>query len=412
MARCKTCRRPRTGHVGPLGLKCTMAVIELTPEEVLNDSFDDEDYEHEDDGEDKGAYGGPRTRGTDDNGGHAMTEMMRQLTLMSSDIQKFKDDNKMLASSHLLMQKRMEEMAASKDSGAGNPANILAALAAIGAPASTELPVSLFNGARVPKKSITAAKNREFVNLTDFVPSTEPNSTLESVMDDKTGALVFKSKNSRRSIDNFLMWTTAWCAYESLIMEIDASMYAVCTNYRLFIQCKEALHTWLAVSAYDMRHRIKLSITKSWSFDKTDSELHMEIFSSETLRPNPKACFRCKSLDHMVRDCFLPEDVSAGKGGLTSRKFSNNKTDSSFSNFRSQVQTAMPANGVYNPSNQVCRDYNLGRCTRNPCVRKHVCSGCGGSQPLFRCTRCQSSFAGNSFGASSSGLGTPFVPPS
>ena len=159
-----------------------MAVIELTPEEVLNDSFDDEDYEHEDDGEDKGAYGGPRTRGTDDNGGHAMTEMMRQLTLMSSDIQKFKDDNKMLASSHLLMQKRMEEMAASKDSGVGNPANILAALAAIGAPASTELPVSLFNGAHVPKKSITAAKNREFVNLTDFTLLLSPLWTTKQVL--------------------------------------------------------------------------------------------------------------------------------------------------------------------------------------------------------------------------------------
>jgi hypothetical protein len=330
MACCKSCRRPRTEHVGPLGLKCTMTVIELTPEEVMNDSEDEDDddptFRSDDNGENRGAYGGPHTRGTDENGGHSRTEMMRQLPLMSSDIQEFADDNKMLGSSHLLMQKRMEDMAAAKDSGAGNPVNILAALAAIGAPASTELPVSLFNGARVPKKSITAAKNPEFVNLTDFVPSTEPNSTLESVMDDKTGSLVFKSNNSRRSIDNFLMWSTAWCAYESLIMKIDASMYSVCTNYHLFIQRKEALHTWMAVSAYDMRHRINLSITKSWSFDKTDSELHMEIFSSETLRPYPKACFRYKSLDLMVRDCFLPEDGSASKSGSTSRKFSN-KTD-------------------------------------------------------------------------------------
>ena len=141
-------------------------------------------------------------------------------------------------------------------------------------------------------------------------------------------------------------------------------MYATCTNYRLFIQRKEALHTWSAMSTYDIRHRIKLSITKSWSFDIADSELTMDVFSSETIRPNPKSCFRCKSLDHMVRDCFLPEDVSVNKGGQNSRK--NMGTDSSFSTFSSQVQSAMPSNGVYYPANQVCRYFNLGRCTRNP----------------------------------------------
>ena len=399
MGRCKTCRRPRSGHVGPLGLKCTMTVIEVSPEDIINDSLSED--------EDDDSYHPRGARGPPTGDDCTMTEMLRQLSLMASDLQKMADDNKILSTSHLQMQQRMETMAASGGSGAGRSVDILAALAAIGAPVLAEQPVSMFNGARVNKKTLAAAKNREFSNLADFVPSTEPCSTLESSIDERSGNLVFKSKSARRSIDNFLMWSSAWCAYESLIMEVDPSMYAVCTNYRLFVQRKEALHTWSAVSTYDIRHRIKLSITKSWAFDTADSELHMDVFSTETLRPNPKSCFRCKSLDHMVRDCFLPEDVSVSKSGQNSRK--NRSTDSSFSSFSHQVQSAMPSNGVYSPSNQVCRDFNLGRCTRNPCVRKHVCTGCGGPNPLYRCSRCQANPPSNSFSNSSGGVGAPFV---
>jgi hypothetical protein len=106
-------------------------------------------------------------------------------------------------------------------------------------------------------------QNREFVNLAEFVPSTEPSLALESTLDERSGQLVFKAKNSKRTVDNLLMWTTAWCTYKSVIMEVDPSMYSTCTNYRLFIQRKEALHTWNAVSAYDQRLRIKLSIDRS-----------------------------------------------------------------------------------------------------------------------------------------------------
>ena len=226
MGRCKTCRRPRKGHVGPLGLKCTMTVIEVSAEDIINNSASEEDEESPTFGEDgnrlRGA-GGPTTRGMSDGTNDAtMAELMRQLSIMSSDLQKFADDNKMLATSHLQLQKRMETMAPSERDG--KSVGILAALAAIGLPVLAEQPISMFNGARVNKKTLTAAKNREFCNLADFVPSTEPCSTLESTIDERSGNLIFKSKSARRSIDNFLMWSSAWCAYESLIMEVDPAM--------------------------------------------------------------------------------------------------------------------------------------------------------------------------------------------
>ena len=55
-------------------------------------------------------------------------------------------------------------------------------------------PVPLSNGARVSRKTHSAAISGEFVNLAEFAPNTEPSSIMESVLDESTGQLVFKAK--------------------------------------------------------------------------------------------------------------------------------------------------------------------------------------------------------------------------
>ena len=407
MGNCKKCNRPRQGHVGPLGSRCAQTPwVKQQQDEVGSTDSD---------GEDPGPiFTFPETKSTDAGkesggagGGHVgpevstMSEMMRQLSLLGGSMQKMTEDAKLLASSHLQMQTRLENMAS--ESRPSTHSDILTALAAIGTP-SLEQPTSLFQGARISKKTVMAAKNREFVVLSDFVPATEPSNTLESTLDSKTGQIVFKSKSAKRTIDNFMMWSTAWCGYESLIMDVDPTMYACCTNYRLFIQRKEALHAWSAVTAYDQRFRVKLSILKLWAFDKVDQEIHLDVFSTETLRPNSKACYRCKSLDHMVKDCFLVEDAPGFKANQGARKKSN-FAESSFNNQMSNANVHPPS-GVYNASVQVCRDFNYGKCYRNPCTRKHVCSGCGGLDPLFRCYRCQAASPSNSHPTPPAGVGS------
>jgi hypothetical protein len=96
----------------------------------------------------------------------------------------------------------------------------------------------------------------------------------------------------------------------------------------------------------------KLSISKSWAFDKVDQDIHMEVFSSETLRPNSKACFRCKSLDHVVKDCFLVEDAPGYRTGQGACK-KNTFAELSFNNHMSNANVHPPPNGVYT-STQVC----------------------------------------------------------
>ena len=397
--------------MGPLGPKCSQEPLE---------GFDSsEDVSEDESVEDLGATGGGKKDNPEHTQRHenghgdlsvsaSVTELVRQVSLLSSNMERVMLENRTLATSHVTMQSRLETLASS--GGATPTVDILAALAAIGAPSLKEEPESLFTGARVTKRTITAAKAREFVNLSDFMPAFEPSSIMEPSLDSKTGQLTFRSKTAKRSIDNFNMWMSAWLGYESLVMEVDSAMYLVCTKYRLFMQKMDSLHVWSAVSAYDYRFRIKLSISNLWGFDTIDNDVHMSCFSSETLRPNAKTCFRCQSLDHLVKDCFLVEDGSFSKAnqgqGARKKTFSNN--DSSY--FR-EATRAHPASGVYNPANQVCRDFNFGRCNRSPCVRRHVCSGCGGPDPIFKCPRCSANTAQGSFQPASGSVGPPHGPP-
>ena len=59
----------------------------------------------------------------------SMTEMLHQMSLLHADVHRISEDGKMLASSHVQMQQRIETLASS--SRAGSQVDIVAALAAI-----------------------------------------------------------------------------------------------------------------------------------------------------------------------------------------------------------------------------------------------------------------------------------------
>ena len=89
MGRCKTCHRPRTGHVGPLGNNCTMDPLDIPGD---GSSSEEERSVHDEDGVfrarvDSGRAGiGAGIGGLVDNDS-MMTEMMRQLSMLSTDVQ-------------------------------------------------------------------------------------------------------------------------------------------------------------------------------------------------------------------------------------------------------------------------------------------------------------------------------------
>jgi hypothetical protein len=165
------------------------------------------------------------------------------------------------------------------------------------------------NDVYTTSKLLTTALSGEYVNLCQFIdhdndiqmPEYEP--ALSNELD---GNMSFKLKKSNKCIDNFTTWMTAWNKYESLIMQHRPQLYHHCMEYRQFIQNCNAKFIWPAVCSYDMQHRKKLSKTRTFAFNVVDTSLYITTFDITTVKANPKQCFRCKALDHMVSLCPFP----------------------------------------------------------------------------------------------------------
>jgi hypothetical protein len=167
-------------------------------------------------------------------------------------------------------------------------------------PANQEPPVVLANGARLPRKLYLQARSGEYVNLAEISPNIEPSDILESVMDESTNQLIFRPKTVKKHIDSFLAWSTAWHGYEAILIDLDPSLYLQLAEYCMAIQRYDALYLWNAVYAYDTRHRVRLSVTGSFEFQNCNTNIFVMVLNVQSARPNTKACYYCKSLDHHV----------------------------------------------------------------------------------------------------------------
>jgi hypothetical protein len=251
-------------------------------------------------------------------------------------------------------------------------------------PTGPDTPVSLMNGARITRKLVTSAKAGEYADLLNFVPNNEPSNVMETVVDQATSQVVFRQKTTKKNIDSFLTWSQAWAGYEELLMEYDHYLYLKCANYRLFIQRHNALYTWTAVTLYDQRFRHKLSMTRSFDFEVVDTNIAFLVFNSLSVKPNHKGCFRCGSIDHHQKSCPFPTGGSLEKTQTTPKKASRPSYSPNYQN------TGTPSSTYsYSRTREICFNYNSGKCADSgACGRRHVCSGCGGPDPFFRCFRC------------------------
>jgi hypothetical protein len=407
--RCSKCSRLRKGHVGPCGIRCDMPEDEQQWESA-SDNTESNDNEITDNlGHGPCTRSKTITRETENSASneHFMLEIARQLGELTVNV------------ATLMAAKTVSDKSAcipSSSSGSDVlPSSVASRIEsqAVQSPVTPAAPtevenVSLTNGARVTKKLVKNAKAGEFVDLNELVPSNEPSSVMESSLDDATGNLIFKKKSIKKIIDNFLTWSLARAGYEELILENNFNLYKNCCAYRLFIQKQNALYSWSAVDQYDVRFRHNLSMTRSFEFQKMDTDLGFSVFNALSVRPSQQGCFRCKSLLHHVKDCPFPETASE------KTSFKKTKSSSGFSNSSNSGNVSSRGGGFsYSRGREVCFNYNSGRCS-DPCPsgRMHVCSGCGGPEPMPRCKKCSNTQNYNVQPPQSNSVGSSYGQPS
>ena len=89
--------------------------------------------------------------------------------------------------------------------------------------------VSLSLGGSISEKTQKMALSGVFINLSDFMPCNNmPDSSefLETVVS-QSGSMSVRPRKSRRAIDSFMSWLSAWSNYEALLIAHKPALYGV-----------------------------------------------------------------------------------------------------------------------------------------------------------------------------------------
>ena len=117
------------------------------------------------------------------------------------------------------------------------------------------------------------------------------------------------------------------------MLDVEPLRYKELARYRDVIQKANRKFVWSAVYNYDVQFRLRLTINTSARFDTVDTTLYTTILDSSAVRKEGISCQRCKSPNHLVRDCLfraktaLEENQSAKKISSHTRPDSGQQTN-------------------------------------------------------------------------------------
>jgi hypothetical protein len=207
----------------------------------------------------------------------------------------------------------------------------------------------------VAKRTTEGALRGEYIQLAEFLPCPDqhlPSQQLEATVS-LDGGIVFKQKQSKKAIDSFSSWLTAFTNFEEIIARAKPELYCQLIAYRRFIQQSDEKYNWSAVRAYDCRFRAHLGKTHSFDYHIVNMQLFSEVFDVISLKATRK-CFRCEALDHIASNCPFRE------GNPLEEKKTDKETE-------------------------ICNKFNEGKCYFSSCRRIHVCRQCQGPSPHVSC---------------------------
>ena len=167
----------------------------------------------------------------------------------------------------------------------------------------------------VSEKIAQAAAKGEYIDfagllstLSAFAPTSVAfaSANVLPTQGDNSVTCVIKSPR-KRHIDSFDTWLHAWNVYEKLVMAAQPARYTELASYREQIQFANRKFRWSSVYLFDIHSRMarasKCLHDSSARLDIIDTTLYATVPDTSALRPHPRQCSRCKSFDHMVKDC-------------------------------------------------------------------------------------------------------------
>lgn len=169
------------------------------------------------------------------------------------------------------------------------------------------------------KKLLQAAPKVEYIDfsylLSTFSPFANlPNNGSIFPAQSDINCVTYAIKGPRkRQIDSFDTWLQAWNAYEKVVMAAKLSRYTEFASYREQIQFANRKFRWSSVYMFDIHPRMayarQIQLGNSTSLDVIDTTLYATVLDASALHLHPRQCSRCKSFNHLVKDCtFLARD--------------------------------------------------------------------------------------------------------
>lgn len=225
---------------------------------------------------------------------------------------------------------------------------------------------------------LKAVRTGAYVDFIDLLPRLKTKQT--ACGDIASGGE--RKANTALTIESFDVWLEAWNIFEALLMEVDPTRYKELTRYRDVIHKADRKFMWSAVYDYDVQFRLSLTVDKSARFDRIDSTLYTTILDSSAVRREGHVCQRCKSPNHLVRDCSF-----RAKSTLEENQGTKKNSPRSSSRTESSQQSSWKYDKWYTSNGtEGCNLFQRNSCQQGTeCKRAHVCKTCRGDHAMADC---------------------------
>ena len=262
-------------------------------------------------------------------------------------------------------------------SAQGNASLLCNLLPSLGQPGQPNQAAGIYVGEGllpVPAKLGERITRWEFIEMSELLP--EFWSLLSPKDSGTTPNLKQGVQRRKRAVTDIATWVQCFATYISVMSTPHPEAVPELLAYLIFILRVSQDFGGVAWVTYDAAFRRQAFITGNRQWSKVNPSLYSICFTG--VARTGQRCELCLSLSHPTVDCTLVSDPDPD---ITTRL----KTlESAVLVFASQSPQQQLQNPRARPQD-ICRNFNLGRCRMSLCRFRHACRVCGGPNPAMAC---------------------------